>query len=307
MTGDIRKKILLLVSNSIKEPDLISGDDLLVQSMTELGYDVNVIVFSNIYDLIEKIKASDPDLVFNLFQNTSADISIQMNIVSVLELLRIPYIGHNPFVLGLSNMKNFVKRLLEHKRIPSIPYQIYRQTPNSTYLNFPVILRPVNLDWPTTRIREKQIMEFDTLKSAVSNYLNSYNQPVLVESFFPGRILYVGIFGNLNSKILPVCEAITDKNSFTFECPAKIDRETTTHLRDAALHVYKYLMGKDYALISFLMVKEHEIYVADYHPNPSLLADSIFQLSFRVSNYKFKEFLQLIIDEALNKKQNDKN
>jgi D-alanine-D-alanine ligase-like ATP-grasp enzyme len=117
----------------------------------------------------------------------------------------------------------------------------------------------------------------------------------------------VGIFGNENSKILPVCEAVIGGNGYDYECPAKIDHENSFHLRDMALHVYKYLMGKDYALVSFLIDKENEIYVADYHPNPSLLAGSVFQLGFKVSDYEFTEFLQLIINEAFKKESNDKN
>jgi D-alanine-D-alanine ligase len=130
---------------------------------------------------------------------------------------------------------------------------------------------------------------------------------LLVQSFIPGRIFMVGIFGNINSQILPVCEAMTNKDTYKFECPAKIDWEISYHLRDTALHVYKYLMGKDYALISFLIDEKNEIFVADYHPNPSLIENSIFQLSFKVSDYDFTEFFRLIINEALKRKANDKN
>jgi D-alanine-D-alanine ligase-like ATP-grasp enzyme len=156
MTNRLKKKIILLVSSSIRKNDLLPGKDTLIRLLEEIGYDVEIIVFSQFFDLITKLKSAEPDLVFNLFENTSEDISTQMHIVGVLEILRIPYIGHNPFVLGLSNMKNFVKRLLENKRIPSIPYQVYREEPKSTYLDFPVILRPANMDWPTARLKSKR-------------------------------------------------------------------------------------------------------------------------------------------------------
>lgn len=307
MESKSRKKIILLVSNSIKKPDLLAGNDLLVQSLQKIGYDLEIVVFTQFFDLVTKLKSDEPDLVFNLFENNSDDISAQMHIVGVLEILRIPYVGHNPFVLGLSNMKNFVKRLLENKRIPSIPYQVYRSVPKSTYLDFPVILRPANMDWPLARIKARQISNLNSLKSAVANHLDHYKQPILVESFIPGRIFLVGIFGNTDSQILPVCEAILDENGYTYDCPAKIDTEVGFHLRDIALHVYKYLMGKDYALVSFLIDKKNEIYVADYHPNPSLLADSVFQLGFQVSKYEFVDFLKLIISESLKKDSNDEN
>ena len=146
-----------------------------------------------------------------------------------------------------------------------------------------------------------------SLKSAVTNYLEHYKQPILVESFIPGRIFLVGIFGNTDSQILPVCEAVLDENGYTYDCPARIDADLSFHLRDIALHVYKYLMGKDYALVSFLIDEKNKIYVADYHPNPSLLEGSVFQLGFKVSDFKFTDFLQLIINEALKKESNDKD
>ena len=307
MTTKSKKKIILLVSNSLNNPDLISGDDMLVQSLIEIGYDVDIVAFSIFYDLINKFKSTDADLVFNLFQNTSDDISTQMHIVGVLEILGIPYIGHNPFVLGLSNMKNFVKRLLESKRIPSIPYQIYREKPKSTHLDFPVILRPTDMDWPSARLHEKKILNFKTLKEEVTNYLDKYRRPILVESFVPGRIFLVGLFGNEKAQILPVCEAVMSGITYQYKCPAALDWEQSYHLRDIALHVYHYLMGKDYALVSFMIDDENEIYVADYHPNPSLLAGSIFQLGFKVSDYEFTDFLQIIINETLKKESDDKN
>ena len=307
MAPGTNKKIILLVSNSIKNPDLDLGYVSLSNSLRDLGYDIDVVIFSHFYDLISNLKSAEPALVFNLFQNTSDDVSTQMHIVGVLEILGIPYIGHNPFVLGLSNMKNFVKRLLENKRIPSIPYQIYREEPKSTYLDFPVILRPASMDWPMARLREKKILDFKALTKEIMEYQNHYHQPILVESYIPGRIFLVGIFGNENSQVLPVCEAITVNNTYQYKCPAEIDWKIGLHLRDLALHVFKYLMGKDYALISFLIDKKNEIYVADYHPNPSLLTGSIFQLGFSVSDFEFRDFLQLIIDEALKKNAHGKN
>jgi D-alanine-D-alanine ligase-like ATP-grasp enzyme len=163
------------------------------------------------------------------------------------------------------------------------------------------------MDWPMARIQEKKILNFKALKKEIMDYQNHHHQPILVESFIPGRIFLVGVFGNENSQVLPVCEAITVNNTYQYKCPADIDWKIGFHLRDLALHVFKYLMGKDYALISFLIDKENEIYVTDYHPNPSLLTDSIFQLGFSVSDFEFKNFLQLIIYEALKKKAHGKN
>ena len=68
MESKSKKNIMLLVSNSINKPDLLSGNDLLVQSLRGLGYDVEIVVFSQFYNLISKLKSDEPDLVFNLFE-----------------------------------------------------------------------------------------------------------------------------------------------------------------------------------------------------------------------------------------------
>ena len=96
MESKSRKKIILLVSNSIKKPDLLAGNDLLVQSLQKIGYDLEIVVFTQFFDLVTKLKSDEPDLVFNLFENNSDDRAAQMHIVGVLEILRIPYVGHNP-------------------------------------------------------------------------------------------------------------------------------------------------------------------------------------------------------------------
>ena len=125
MASRPKKKIMLLVSNSIKKPEFISADDMLVHSLREIGYDVEIVVFSKFYDLINKLKSGETDLVFNLFENTSDDISIQMHIVGVLEILGIPYIGHNPFVLGLS-------RCFASPHFPDGSFSTYQKSQSSS-------------------------------------------------------------------------------------------------------------------------------------------------------------------------------
>jgi len=294
-----KKNILLIASNAFKEPELFAGNNTFIKSLNHLGYVTDLFVFTNIDELIKKLKSTDPHLVFNLFQNTADDISKQMSITGILELMNIPYIGNTPFVLGLSITKNFVKRLLENKRIQSIPYQIYRETPSTTYLKFPVIMRDANRDWPISRLEQNKITDFQSLQTEVDNYFDNHKQPILVESFIPGKILLVGVFGNDNSQVLPVCEAISENSKYKYLCPAEIDSDVAYHVRNLAIQVFKYLMGKDYAIISFLLDEKNKIYVADYNPNPSLFSGSIFQLSFKVSKFDFNEFLKNIIQGAI--------
>ena len=64
---------------------------------------------------IEEFK---PAIVFNLME-AFADIgSFDQNVVSYLELLRVPYTGCNPRGLTLSRDKALARKLLAYHRIP---------------------------------------------------------------------------------------------------------------------------------------------------------------------------------------------
>jgi D-alanine-D-alanine ligase len=267
--------------------------------LRNLGCQTENFVFTNVTDCIANLEAYRPDLIFNSFSGSDQDLDIQMHLVCVIELMSIPYIGHAPFTLGLTGMKNFVKRLLESKKIPSIPYQIYREVPNSTYLEYPLMIRPANMDWLTARLKKGPIGDPDQLKAEVSACLKQYQRPVLVESFLQGRVYLIGVFGNREPKILPVCEVVCEGQNWLYRCPAEMHWELSYHLRDIALHVYKYLMGKDFALISFLISNHNHVYVTDYHPNPSLAKEEAFQKALSVSQYDFKDVISQIIDENL--------
>ena len=106
-----------------KKDNLSNNDDeriFIFQTLRSMDFRVNAIAFKNTTDLIFSIQKFQPDLIFNLFKAAEKNDPDEMHIVALMELLNLPYIGHSPFILGLSNMKNFMKRLLENKKIPTI-------------------------------------------------------------------------------------------------------------------------------------------------------------------------------------------
>ncbi|MFH0897301.1 MAG: hypothetical protein V1850_04555, partial [Candidatus Bathyarchaeota archaeon] len=63
----------------------------------------------NAESLVEALKAYSPDVVINLCEGAFGDSHLEMNVPSILELLKIPYTGSPPLTLGLCQIKGLTK------------------------------------------------------------------------------------------------------------------------------------------------------------------------------------------------------
>ena len=83
------------------------------------GHELLVIgVHDDLTPIRSSIDEFKPDIVFNLLE-AFADIGVfDQNVVSYLELLRIPYTGCNPRGLTLARDKSLGKKLLAYHRVP---------------------------------------------------------------------------------------------------------------------------------------------------------------------------------------------
>ena len=93
-----------------------------VTALRKRGHEVMVIgVHDDLTPIRQSIDAFKPTIVFNMME-AFADIGVfDQNIVSYLELLRVPYTGCNPRGLTLSRDKALSRKLLAYHRIPA-PY-----------------------------------------------------------------------------------------------------------------------------------------------------------------------------------------
>src|SRR6185436_17736009 len=66
-----------------------------------------------------------PDVAFNLLEDFDGVNVFDQNVVSYLELLRIPYTGCNPRGLLLARDKSLAKKLLHFHRIPLPEFTVF--------------------------------------------------------------------------------------------------------------------------------------------------------------------------------------
>lgn len=150
-----------------------------------------------------------PDIVFNLLEEFHGETLYAQNVVSLLELLRIPYTGCNPRGIMLARGKDLSKKLLKYHRVP-VPafatYPIGRVVRRPTALHFPLIVKSVNED-ASLGISQASVVETDDKLAERVRFIHErVGTAAIAEQYIDGREIYVGVFGNERRHVLPIWE-----------------------------------------------------------------------------------------------------
>jgi D-alanine-D-alanine ligase len=340
--NSIKNKLNVLIAynepikKSDRELDYISEAavkdeaDVVYQVVLKMGHVPVCFAVKNLERILSKIDQVEPDLIFNLCEGFQGKTHHEMFVAGIWELLGIPYTGNSPLTLGLAQDKVLAKRLFQANAIPTPAFQVYDKRPEATNLNYPLIAKPSREDASLGIMHHDSIInDFKDLQAKVNTLLAKYKQPILVEEFIQGREFNISILGNNPPKVLPISEinfTELDKNTphiTSYEakwlpnhplyektpavCPAKVDVDLKQRLEEMALKVYQTLMGRDYGRVDTRVDAEGNIFVLEYNPNPDISPDAGYVKALRAGGIMFKDFVELIINQAINRKPDGKN
>ena len=108
-------------AESLKQAQKPTEADVL-GCLQRLGHEVETLaVFDSVTDVVEKLRACAPDVVFNLSESFHHDRSNESNISALLELMKVRYTGSGPEALLLCKDKALAKKVLayHHVRLPN--------------------------------------------------------------------------------------------------------------------------------------------------------------------------------------------
>jgi len=115
-----------------------------------LGHEVRVLgVQWDLGPIREAVETFAPDIVFNLLEEFHGETMYDQNVVSLLELLQVPYTGCNPRGLVLARGKALAKKLLTYHRIRVPEFAVFprgRATRRPRDLGFPLIVKSLTAD-----------------------------------------------------------------------------------------------------------------------------------------------------------------
>src|SRR4051812_23504543 len=181
-----------------------------IETLREQGHEVKVL---GVHDDLTGIRPTagffDPHIVLNLMEAFAGVTTFDQNVVSYLELLRLPYTGCNPRGLILARDKALSKKLLAYHRIPVPEFTVVsvgRKVVLPKRLRFPMIVKSLFFE-ASAGISQASVVENpEQLAKRVTFIHDNLGTAAIVEQFIDGRELYVGVVGNGRLDVFPVWE-----------------------------------------------------------------------------------------------------
>lgn len=197
LTYDLREQYLaegygLEETAEFDRPDTI---DAIERAIRRLGFATDRI--GHVRQLAARLVAGDRwDLVFNIAEGLEG-IGREAQVPALLDAWRIPYVFSDPLVMALTLHKGVAKRVVRDQGVPTAPFAVVEQPADiaGVDLPFPLFAKPVAEGTGKGITPASKITSVTGLRKVCRQLLQQFRQPVLVETFLPGREFTVGITG----------------------------------------------------------------------------------------------------------------
>jgi D-alanine-D-alanine ligase len=136
------------------------------------------------------------DLVFNIAEGLRG-LGRESLVPCLLDAFDVPYTFSDPMVLALSLHKGMCKRAIRDLGIPTAPFLVVERPEDLARLDlrYPLFAKPVAEGTGKGIYATSKIDDPETLHRVCDELLRTFDQPVLVEEFLPGREFTVGVLG----------------------------------------------------------------------------------------------------------------
>ncbi|MGB3647312.1 MAG: D-alanine--D-alanine ligase [Desulfobulbales bacterium] len=197
LTYDLRSEYLEMGYSEEETAEFDRDDTIkaIESTLSDLGHETECIGHAK--KLIAALAADSRwDLVFNIAEGLHG-IGREAQIPAILDVYGIPYTFSDPLVMSLTLHKGMTKRVLRDAGVPTCDFLVAESTADVAAVSFapPYFVKPVAEGTGKGVTPASIVPEISGLPKAVEELLPLYKQPVLVESFLPGREFTVGIIG----------------------------------------------------------------------------------------------------------------
>ena len=328
-------RVLALVHRHLIPPETIEeGTDItaapwrteydVVSTLTAMGHEVRVLgVHDDLGDIRRASEEWKPHIAFNLLEGFDDIVIFDQNVVSHLELLKLPYTGCNPRGLVLSRDKSLSKKLLAYHRIPVPEFDVVRMgrpVRRPKRLTFPLIVKSLTQE-ASIGISQASVVDSDEkLKERVAFIHESIGTAAIVEQYVEGREIYVGILGNQALQALPVWELLftnmpegsrriaTDRVKWSVKYQKKygidsgqanLEPGVAEKIQHICKRAFRALELSGYARIDLRLEESGRVWVLEANPNPQIAKGEDFAASAGVTGLSYETVLQRIINLGL--------
>ncbi len=197
LTYDLRQEYLAAgfsdeETAEFDRPDTIEAIDEAVQF---LGHETDRI--GNVRQLVARLARGDRwDLVVNIAEGLYG-LAREAQVPALLDAYQIPYTFSDALVTALCLHKGLTKMVVRHAGVPTADFAVIERLEDldRVTLPYPLFAKPVAEGTGKGIDGSSKITSPDGLRSVCAELLRRFRQPVLVETFLPGREMTVGIWG----------------------------------------------------------------------------------------------------------------
>lgn len=271
----------------------------------------------------QKLALARPQIVFNMAEGLSGP-NREAHVPAICEYLGVPYTASDPLTLSLTLHKARTKEILAYRGIPTAPFTLVecREDLDRVRLPFPLFVKPV-AEGSGKGIFANNLCESPVqLRERVLFLLDEYRQPVLVETYLPGREFTVAILGNgAEARCLPLvgfdfttlpagatpvygyeAKWIWDDAEHQleiYECPARIPDDLRAAIERVSLDAYHTLGCRDWCRIDVRLDAAGVPNVVELNPLPGIIPDpkmnSCMPKAARVAGMSYDQLIQEVI------------
>lgn len=177
------------------EFDRVETIERLEVTLRRLGHDTERI--GNVHQLAARlVEGRRWDLVFNIAEGLHG-FGREAQVPALLEAYGIPYTFSDPLVLTLALHKGMAKHVVRAMGIATPAFTVVQAEAelDRVDLRWPLFVKPVAEGTSKGVSSASKVNSQQELNAVCRDLLQRFRQPVMVETFLPGRELTVGIVG----------------------------------------------------------------------------------------------------------------
>lgn len=324
-------RVLALMHPQLVPPDSLEGQsekDInswktefdVVSHLRGCGHEVRPLgVQYELAPVREAAEQFQPHVVFNLLEEFHGEVVFDHNVVSYLELLKIPYTGCNPRGMILSRGKALSKKLCAYHRIRVPEFGVFpmgRKVRRPAHLAYPLIVKSL-IEHSSVGIAKASVVDSDEkLAERVRFVHERIGTDAIAEQFIDGRELYVSVMGNERLVAFPAFELVAEKRPADEPLiatarakhdldyqerhgidirPADLPPELVAEAAHVSKRIYRILELSGYARLDFRLDAHGDLYFLEANPNPEIAEREEFASSARHAGVPYPDLLERIL------------
>lgn len=273
----------------------------------------------DVLGVLERVRAAQPDLVFNLCESLAGDARHEPTLVGLLELFGIPYTGSDLLGLASCLYKQRTKDILNAHGVPTPPHRFLRDAtalddPGLDALDYPWFVKLAHEDASIGITEANRVVSATALRERAGALMAEYRQPVLAERYVEGREVNATLIGNGSElQVLPLHEIdfadMPSDRPRIVSYAAKWDEAHVDYvgtkpvpLRDAspafvaavervARAAWIALGLRDYGRVDLRVDGDGAPWVIDINPNPDISPDAGVTRAARLAGMPYPQLI----------------